>query len=454
MAILLPSDVAYAHYVGERGEKFEYPQHVQHFERASLNLLYGNVNRQMISCPVRHGKSSWHTVIMPAYYLITHPDQGVLITCASQDLVERFVPQICDLVERFGTANPQYGIKINPRNRSRKQFSLDGRRGEVYGASAGSQVNGMGFGLIVGDDLVKDEAAARSPTERNNLRNWWHGDCERRLNPGGKISLIMSRKHPKDLLGELWASNDDMPVSLRYHRIVFKAIQDDGTSLWPSKFPIKDLYDIRDGLIAARRSLYWASMYQQDPRSDPEACYFPDDYFVDIFGNRPANVTPMLKIVSIDPSLSGKGDYCAILACTYGTDKITYVEDAVVERITATSVIDEAVTVILRFKPQHVVCDASVGQIPIINEIKRRLDVSGYRCRCHPYIRPPQQKKEGDIRMMLDPGLRNHMIKVVDNRGGRLLVSQAAEFPSGENDDAIDSLAMAEDLADKIISRR
>ena len=90
--------------------------------------------------------------------------------------------------------------------------------------------------------------------ERSSLLNWWMGDALRRLEPNGKVSLIMSRKHPQDIVGLMLGMNAQLPPSKRWHQVLFKAIGDDGAALWPERYPLNELLSIKRELELSNKS--------------------------------------------------------------------------------------------------------------------------------------------------------------------------------------------------------
>ena len=293
----LPSLLAREHY-----PEWSFPKHVQRFQRATVELLYGAVNRQIITVPVRHGKSAWHSVVVPSWYVLNNPDKLVLLTGYAADLTTTFAVQCREIVRE---AAPKMGLELDPNWQSRASFRFKGRRGGIDAAGTKGPINGKGYHLIIGDDLVKDEEAARSPVERSSLLNWWMGDALRRLEPNGKVSLIMSRKHPEDIVGAMLKMNPELPASKKWHQVLFKALGDDGAALWPERFPVTELLAIKRELELANKSHFWSSMYQQDPRGDPAACYFSDDELRGVlYTEMPPDTRIRMRVIACDPSLA------------------------------------------------------------------------------------------------------------------------------------------------------
>ena len=441
----LPSAVARAYY-----PNWVYPPHWEAFQRAMMQLTYGDLSRLLVSIPVRHGKSAAFSVVFPAWHILRRPDDLVLIASSSSDLAEEFASQVREIVREAGAS---VRLELDPAWRARGSWRLRGHRGGIEAAGAGTQVNGRGFGLVIGDDLTKDEEAARSPAMRSSLMNWIHGDLIRRMEPNGRIVLVMSRKHPEDPIGQMLRMNGELPACLKWHQILFKAIQDDGTALWPERYPIDVLLAMKRELELANKSHFWSSMYMQDPRSDPAACEFPDSYFKDIFFTElPPNITPRLKIVCCDPSKGSKskaGDYSAILTLVLDNSGILWVTNAWLRQVPMGECVEQFAATIIRERPHGAIIETMLGAELAIADAQRLLDAKDCRVALYPY--QSTENKLVRIRTGVTGWLQKHRLKVCDTVGGRLLVAQLQEFPSAEHDDGCDSLAMGIALMDELL---
>ena len=440
-----PSALARAFYPGWR-----YPLHWDAFQRVMMRLMYGDLYRLLVSVPVRHGKSAAFSVIFPAWHILRKPNELVLIASSASDLAEEFSIQAREIVREAGA---RVNLELDPNWKARGSWRWRGHRGGIEAVGAGSQVNGRGFGLAIGDDLTKDEEAARSPAMRSSLMNWLHGDMLRRMEPGGRVALIMSRKHPEDPIGQMLAMNRELPKWLKWQQILFKAIQDDGTPLWPERYPLDVLQGTKRELELAGKSHFWSSMYQQEPRSDPAACEWPDSYFENIFfTDLPPNITPRLKIVCCDPSKGSKsnaGDYSAILTLILDNSGTLWVVDCWLRQVPLSEAVEQFSATIVRERPQGAIAETMLGAELFIMDSQRLLDAAENRTPLYPY--QSTENKLVRIRMALTGWLAKRRLKICDTVGGRLLVGQLQEFPSAEHDDGPDACAMGLSLMDSLL---
>jgi predicted phage terminase large subunit-like protein len=421
---------------------FCFPKHVQAFQDASLALLTSpTTNRQIVEAPVRHGKSVWHSVVMPAWFCCVYPHKKALGVSYGASLSDSFSRDVVNLVKK---AAPSFGLELDPKWTRVDSFKWADHGGGYDSCGAGGSVSGKGYHYLACDDLVKDDEAARSPTQRASLSKWFFADLLTRCEPEAKVSLVMSRRHPNDLSGECLALNAELPESARWHGVKFKAIGDDGSALWPERFPIEKLRDIEREFELAGRSYLFSALYQQAPRSDPGACEWPDSYFPSsmFYEQLPPDLPVRLHVIACDPSkgaASKAGDYCAIASMKLDRHGTLWCEVSL-RRETTTGVIDSLTAEILSRKPNAAIIETQGFQSQLALNVRQKLDAEGCIVGLHPY--ESSESKEVRVRMALSEWLHRGRLRIRDTVGGRLCVSQLKEFPSGEHDDGPDALAM------------
>ena len=74
--------------------------------------------------------------------------------------------------------------------------------GEYFAAGVGGAITGRGADLLIIDD-PHSEQDALSPTAMESAYEWYTSGPRQRLQPGGKIVLVMTRWTTKDLTGML-----------------------------------------------------------------------------------------------------------------------------------------------------------------------------------------------------------------------------------------------------------
>lgn len=114
---------------------------------------------------------------------------------------------------------------------------------------------------IIADDLIKNEEEARSEAIRRMIREWWSTTLYTRLMPGGKIIVVLTRWCEDDIVGHIKAIEKDDPTGKKWVELKLPAINEKNEALWPERYPIDVLLNIRGTLGAAN----FSALYQQEP---------------------------------------------------------------------------------------------------------------------------------------------------------------------------------------------
>ena len=115
--------------------------------------------------------------------------------------------------------------------------------GEYFAAGVGGAITGRGADLLIIDD-PHSEQDALSPTAMESAYEWYTSGPRQRLQPGGKIVLVMTRWSNKDLTGKLLANQKEAKAD-QWHVVEFPAIMDHGTKeaapVWPEYWKLEEL---------------------------------------------------------------------------------------------------------------------------------------------------------------------------------------------------------------------
>jgi len=410
-------------------------------------------NRVIVELPVRHGKSHYASFLLPAWFSMLFPEKSTILATHSASLSDEFGHRVRQCVATYGPSIT--GVELDPSFRSRNHY-LTTQGGHFRTTSPGSSIAGKGCHLLLCDDLVKDAAAAASPTARHKLSQWFHSEAMTRLEPEGKVVLVMSRRHPSDLTGSLLQMNDELPVQDRWHTIRFPAIGDDGAALWPERYPIQKLLDIKRNFDLAGESHYWWSLYQQDPRGDASMLDWPDELFTDVLVGPDAwmrNAQQLFRVLAVDPSKGVSdhvGDFCAFMDTVFDTKGHLWV-DPQLHRLMMPDIEDTIINLCRQTRFHGVLVETNgAGELLCANLIAKAKAQGVY---LPLYAHTSTENKIVRIRAGLTRLLKDGKIHV-DSRsqGARLLLQQLREFPSSQFDDGPDALDMAKRMIDKLLS--
>lgn len=163
------------------------------------DVAEGRIDRLMLLLPPGHAKSTYASVIFPAWWFTRHPASSIITACHTADLADHFARRVRALVQE-NTETLGYGLARDDRAAARWRTTS---RGEYFAAGIRGPITGRRADLVLIDDPVKSYAEADSSTARDALWNWYRSDLATRLKPGGRVVLIMTRWHQDDLGGRL-----------------------------------------------------------------------------------------------------------------------------------------------------------------------------------------------------------------------------------------------------------
>ena len=173
-----------------------------------------------VSMPPRMGKSALTSVNLPIWLLRQHPDWKIGLVSHSPTLAVSWGRQVRRMVEEHGL---EFGLKIAHDAGSVSDWQTTDGGGVASRSAPGQSITGMGFKVMLVDDLVKDFATAHSAAERESLWNWWIANAQTRLEPPSLVVVIGTRWHEDDFIGRL-LSAEYSPDRDKWEVIKFPAI--------------------------------------------------------------------------------------------------------------------------------------------------------------------------------------------------------------------------------------
>lgn len=222
----------------------------------------------MISVPPRSGKSLLISKHAVPWYLGKFPDKRVILTSYSSDLSDQNSDFAKDIFEQWGPILWDSHPSKSLFNRSMWNTS---KGGGCVSAGICGQITGFGADLFIIDDFFKGNDEAESKNHRDELWDKWQSIISTRLHPGSTVVILSTRWSDDDLVGRLLKQakeqKDTFPFDYEYVNLPAIALRDDplgrqpGEALWPDRFPIEMLNDIRN-IVG---SYWWNSLYQGMP---------------------------------------------------------------------------------------------------------------------------------------------------------------------------------------------
>lgn len=236
---------------------------------ALMQVHRGEERRLVVTVPPRHLKSITASVAFVAWVLGHDPKARIMVASYSQDLARHHSNQTRMIMESDWYRRDFPCTRISDRgNRALElETTVGGGRKAV---SVSGSITGFGADIIIVDDCMKADEA-RSPTIRQELRNWYDNTLLSRLNDKatGRIISIQQRLHEDDLPAYL------LEKGYRHLNLPAIAIRDEVIPIGMGKFHHRRVGDLlnpgrenKATLEQLRRDLgplAFSAQYQQEP---------------------------------------------------------------------------------------------------------------------------------------------------------------------------------------------
>ena len=228
--------------------------------------IHGRTPRLMINLPPGSAKTTYSTIIAPAWALAQRPNLDVICASNTGLMAEGFSRRTQSLIRDHADT---LGYTLT-RETAEEWTTSNG--GHYRAAGVGGAIAGTRADVVMIDDPTRSRADADSETVRESQWAWFTGDLRTRLKPEATIIVVMTRWHPDDLGGRLL---DRQPGLWRVVSIPAIAEEDDALGRQPGQFLWEDdpaypygaeLRKVFNEYQAAGAMRDWQALYQQHPR--------------------------------------------------------------------------------------------------------------------------------------------------------------------------------------------
>ncbi len=410
--------------------------HHRHISEKFNDLANGKINRLIINMPPRHTKSEFASYLLPAWMVGRDPKLKIIQATHTGELAVRFGRKAKNLIDSDAYKNI-FKTTLQEDSKAAGRWET-AQGGEYFAAGVGGAITGRGADLLIIDD-PHSEQDAQSKTALEMAYEWYTSGPRQRLQPGGKIVLVMTRWSQKDLTGLLLA-NQKEAKSDQWHVVQFPAIMDHGTTeaqpVWPEYWKMDELEKVQATLPVAK----WNSQWMQNPTSEEGAILKREWWNV-----WKHEYLPQLHhvIQSYDTAFMKKtsADYSAIT--TWGvfypnqdSGANLMLLDAIKGRFEFPELRRVALEQYKYWQPETVIIESKASGLPLTYEL-RKMDI--------PVVNfTPSKGNDKHVRVnACAPLFESGLIWAPDQKFAEEVVEECAAFPYGDHDDLVDSTTQA-----------
>lgn len=398
---------------------------------AALQRMEGGAaQRLMVLMPPGSAKSTYASVLFPAWWLARHPRHSIIAASHTARLAEHFGRSVRSLLT---THAEQLGFHARQDAHAAGNF-LTSEGGGYFAVGVLGAVTGRRADLAVIDDPIASFAQADSTARRDRLWDWFRSELATRMKPSGRMLLVMTRWHADDLAGRLIEQGGW--DTLRFPAL---AEADDalgrapGEALWPD-------WEGRDLLLQKRLLLgerVFAALFQQAPLG-PAGTLFDVSKLDWVDATRPGTAVRAWDLAASGPD-ARDADWTVGLRLLRAEDGSFVVEDVIRLRVTPQDVLQlirraaeadgEDVAIGLPQDP------GQAGKSQVLYLAKM---LAGFRVDASPE-RGSKAARAALVAAQVAAG------NVGLRRAGwnRAFLDELAAFPNGSKDDQVDALSRA-----------
>lgn len=387
----------------------------------------GECDRLMVCMPPGSAKSTYTSVVFPAWFLGRNPALSVIAASHTQELAERFGRRVRNILA-MPAFERVFGFGLADDSQAAGRWDTD-KGGEYFAAGVGGSITGRRADLAIIDDPVKSREDADSERMRERAWEWYVNDLLTRLKPGARQIVVMTRWHEDDLGGRILERERDR---WRVIEIPMEAMPGDplgravGERLWPEWFTDEMVS------VAKMDMRAWNALYQQQPAAE-EGDYFKADWFGE-YDRPPVDIR---KYGASDYGVTdGGGDYTEHGVFGVDAQGNLYVLDWWRKQASADAWIESKCDLILQHEPMCWFGESGPIRRAVEPFLLRRMSERQAHCRVEwlPSIsdKPTRARSFQAMASMGKVFFPRHATWKAD------VIGQLLRFPAGKHDDSVD----------------
>jgi predicted phage terminase large subunit-like protein len=336
--------------------------------------------------------------------------------------------------ENYRDIFPQIELQADSKSASRWGTNFNG---EYFAIGVGGALAGRGADLFIIDDPHSEqEAKTGRPDVFLPAWEWFQSGPLQRLMPGGAIIVVMTRWSKLDLTGQIVTQMNREDGVDKWEVVEFPAIKDNDEALWPEFWPVEELLAKK----AALDVRYWNAQYMQNPTSE-EGALIKREWWKIWDREDPPSCDFIIMSLDAAQETNNRSDYNALT--TWGVfyneetnNHAIILLNAIKKRMEYPDLKKMVLEEYKEWEPDAFMVEKKSNGAPLYQEF-RRMGIP-----CQEFTPGKGQDKIARVNAVSDL-FASGIVYAPDRRWAKEVIEECNDFPSGANDDLVDSTTLA-----------
>jgi len=399
------------------------------------DIANGKKRRVIVNIAPRHGKSEMISYLAPAWFLGKYPHKKVIMASHTADLAVNFGRRVRNLVgsDPYKDTFPQVELQSDSKSASRWGTNF---QGEYFAIGVGGALAGRGADLFIIDDPHSEQDAKTGrPDVFLPAWEWFQSGPLQRLMPGGSIIIVMTRWSKLDLTGMIVNQMGKEEDVDQWEIVEFPAILNE-KPLWGDFWSLEELLGKKAGMDPR----YWQAQYMQNPVSE-EGALLKREWWQIWEKDDPPNCEFTIMSLDAAQETNNRADYNALT--TWGvffneeTNNYNIILlNAIKKRMEFPDLKKLVLDEYKEWEPDAFVVEKKSNGAALYQELRRMGVPVGE------FTPGKGQDKISRVNAVSDL-LASGIVWAPDRRWAKEVIEECNDFPSGTNDDLVDSTTQA-----------
>jgi predicted phage terminase large subunit-like protein len=399
------------------------------------DIAAGKKKRVIVNIAPRHGKSELISYLAPAWFLGKYPQKKIIMGSHTADLAVNFGRRVRNLVgsEAYKGIFPQVELQSDSKSASRWGTNFNG---EYFAIGVGGALAGRGADLFIIDDPHSEQDAKTGrPDVFLPAWEWFQSGPLQRLMPGGSIIIVMTRWSKLDLTGMIVNQMGKEEDVDQWEIVEFPAILNE-KPLWGDFWSLEELLGKKAGMDPR----YWQAQYMQNPVSE-EGALIKREWWQIWEKDDPPNCEFTIMSLDAAQETNNRADYNALT--TWGVffneetnNYCIILLNAIKKRMEYPDLKAMVLEEYKEWEPDVFIVEKKSNGSALYQEFRRMgVPIGEFT---------PGKGQDKIARVNAISALfQGGIVFAPDRRWAREVIEECNDFPSGTNDDLVDSTTLA-----------